>query len=47
MGRLPGTFEKNLSNFSRVMALCKLGHFKLVSRISHNLFELGTLNLAS
>ena len=32
---------------SLVMALCKLGQFKLVSRISQKLFELGAWNLVS
>ena len=42
MGRLADpTIYKNLSNFSGVMALCILGHFKLVSKISRKLFELG------
>ena len=27
--------------FSAIMVLCKIGHFKLVSKIFRNLFELG------
>ena len=42
MGRLPGSFYKIPSNISGVKALCKLGHFNIVSKISQTLFELGT-----
>ena len=40
-------FEQILSKFSGVMALWKFGHFKLVSKISGKLFELGAWNLNS
>ena len=33
--------------FSRVMALWKFGHFKLASKISRKVFELGAWNLVS
>ena len=39
---LKKTVEKNPSNFSGVMALYKVGHFIFFSRISQNLFKLGT-----
>ena len=41
------TSEKILSNFSGVIALWKLGHFKLVSKISRKVFALGAWNLVS
>ena len=34
-------FEQILSTVSTVVALFKFGHFKLVSKISRKLFELG------
>ena len=40
------TFERILY-FSRVIALWKFQHFKLVSKISQKLFELGAWNLVS
>ena len=41
------TLEQISVKFSRVMALCKFGHFKLVSKISQKVFELGAWNLVS
>ena len=34
------TFEQIPSMIFGVMALCKFGHFKIVSKISQNVFEL-------
>ena len=39
--------EEILSNFFRVMALWKFGHFKLLSKLSRKLFKLGAWNLVS
>ena len=39
------TFELILKNISREMALCKFGHFSLVSGISQIVFELEPHNL--
>ena len=36
MGRLSDLILKNVILFFRVMALCKFGHFKLVSKISQS-----------
>ena len=33
--------EPILSNLSRVMSFCSFGHFKIVSKVSKKLFELG------
>ena len=42
MSRLPDYFFfKNSPHFSGVVALSKFGHFKLFSKISQKLFELG------
>ena len=42
MSRIPDyILKKKSSYFSRVMALCKFGHFKLVSKVTRKLFELG------
>ena len=53
MSRLPAkllnklTFGRIPSIFSRVMALRKCSHFKLVSKISRELFKLGARNLVN
>ena len=43
MSALPDLIKKkkNSPYFSRVMSLSKCGHFKLVSKISRKVFELG------